>query len=51
MPNVALYPLNAQQLLYVPFFERSTVVLSAHTVYLCVCVDLRTNSYYFPIQL
>jgi hypothetical protein len=23
---------------------------SAHTVYLCVCVDLKTNSDYFPIQ-
>jgi len=29
----------------------SQILRSAHTVYLCVvCVDLRTNSDYFPIQ-
>ena len=28
-----------------------TILRSAHTVFLCVfCVDLRTNSDYFPIQ-
>ena len=28
-----------------------TTSYCAHTVYLCVfCVDLRTNSHYFPIQ-
>jgi hypothetical protein len=41
---------KAKWSLYVPSVLHSTIQRSAHTDYLCVFVDLRTNGDYFPIQ-
>jgi hypothetical protein len=44
-------PSTAQWSLYVPPVEHSTILRSAQSVFFFVfCMDLRTNSDYFPIQ-
>ena len=45
-----LSPSKDQLSLYVPPDYHSTFLRSSHTLYLCVCINLRTNSDYFPIQ-
>ena len=49
-PVILHLPLKAQLLLYHQFNIHKFHVLPTHSIYV-FCVDLRTNSDYFPIQI